>query len=78
MSSETIQLKLFATLSEHLPPEGETIEIVSGSTVGELIDRLAIPRKKAKLVFIDGRKGNLETVLTGGERVGVFPPVGGG
>jgi molybdopterin synthase sulfur carrier subunit len=78
MNTATIQLKLFATLAAHMPPEGDRVEIAAGATVGDLVSRLAIPAAKAKLIFVDGRKGTLETVLHGGERVGLFPPVGGG
>ncbi|MCU0237783.1 MAG: hypothetical protein MUC72_12010 [Acidobacteria bacterium] len=37
-----------------------------------------LPEEKAKLIFIDGTKADLLSRLNGGERVGVFPPVGGG
>ena len=30
------------------------------------------------ILFINGIKANLSTKLSGGERVGIFPPVGGG
>jgi molybdopterin converting factor small subunit len=49
-----------------------------GITVGSLLEQLKIPPKKAKLIFIDGIKANLTSTLNGGERVGIFPPVGGG
>jgi molybdopterin converting factor small subunit len=47
-------------------------------TVQELINRLDLPAEKAKLIFIDGIKADLLSKLNGGERVGIFPPVGGG
>jgi molybdopterin converting factor small subunit len=37
-----------------------------------------MPREKAKLIFINGVKAELTSTLEGGERVGIFPPVGGG
>jgi molybdopterin converting factor small subunit len=43
-----------------------------------MVERLGIPLEKARLVFVNGKKADLETVLHGGERVGIFPPVGGG
>jgi molybdopterin converting factor small subunit len=39
---------------------------------------LEIPADQIKLVFVDGAKAKLTTILDGGERVGIFPPVGGG
>lgn len=43
-----------------------------------LLADLGIDLSTVKLVFIDGRKKSIDTALYGGERVGVFPPVGGG
>jgi molybdopterin converting factor small subunit len=39
---------------------------------------LGVPLEEVQLVFVNGTKKEMDTVLTGGERVGVFPPVGGG
>ena len=52
--------------------------VAAGTTVAALIENLGIPRSDVKLVFVNGRKADAETVLTGGDRVGLFPPVGGG
>ena len=40
--------------------------------------QLGVPEADIKLIFIDGVKGDLTSSLHGGERVGIFPPVGGG
>jgi len=47
-------------------------------TVRDLLTQLDLPAEKAKLIFIDGTKAELSSRLEGGERVGIFPPVGGG
>jgi molybdopterin converting factor small subunit len=73
-----IQLKLYANLRMFMPAEGETYPIIPGMTVQELLSRLNLPTEKAKLIFIDGTKAELSSRLEGGERVGIFPPVGGG
>jgi len=73
-----IKLKLYATLQAFLPPEGEDYPIMPGLTVQELFGQLNLPSEKAKLIFIDGLKADLSSRLNGGERVGIFPPVGGG
>ena len=73
-----IQIRLFATLRQLAPSIGESLTIETGSTVADLLAELRIPEEKAKLIFINGRKGTLASVLSGGERVGLFPPVGGG
>jgi len=47
-------------------------------TVQEILTQINLPVEKAKLIFIDGTKAELSSRLEGGERVGIFPPVGGG
>jgi molybdopterin converting factor small subunit len=73
-----IQIKLFATLQRFMPASAENYAIKTGTTIGTLLQQLDIPEDKAKLIFIDGIKVDLTTVLIGGERIGIFPPVGGG
>lgn len=74
----TIQLKLFANLRKFTPPAADNYAIETGITVSALLRRLEIPADQIKLVFVDGAKAKLTTILDGGERVGIFPPVGGG
>jgi molybdopterin converting factor small subunit len=73
-----IQLKLYATLRAFTPAAGEEYPIRAGLSVRELLRELALPESQAKLVFIDGIQSGLDGTLWGGERVGIFPPVGGG
>ena len=73
-----IQIKLFATLQPFTPPSGEKYRIDPGISIRSLLEQLNLPEEKAKLIFIDGIKANLASTLNGGERVGIFPPVGGG
>ena len=73
-----IQIKLFATLQRFMPVSAEKYAIDAGTTIRSLLQQLEIPEDKAKLIFIDGLKAELTTVLKGGERIGIFPPVGGG
>lgn len=74
----TIDLKLFSTLAVRLPASATEFAIEEGTTIGQLIDRLDISPSEAKLIFVNGVRKELNTVLHGGERVGIFPPVGGG
>jgi sulfur carrier protein ThiS len=73
-----ITLKLYANLQMFMPAGGEEYPISAGMTVQDLLAQLNLPAEKAKLVFIDGMKAELSSRLEGGERVGIFPPVGGG
>lgn len=73
-----ISIKLFATLNGYTPDASDNYPVRSGTTIRDLMERLGVPETEIRLIFIDGVKGNLSSVLRGGERVGIFPPVGGG
>lgn len=77
-----IELHLYASLASYLPKDAASktamITMESGGTVQELITGLGIPENTVKLIFINGVHGKKDTVLKDGDRVGLFPPVGGG
>ena len=73
-----IKLKLFATLHEFEPPAADNYSIEQGMSISQLLEQLHLPPEKARLIFINGIKADLSATLKGGERVGIFPPVGGG
>jgi len=73
-----IQLKLFATLNAYAPANSERFAVAAGTTVADVIRQLGIPPGEAKLVFVNGVKRGSDTPLTEGDRLGIFPPVGGG
>jgi molybdopterin converting factor small subunit len=74
----TIDLRLFATLADHMPDNASRFPITDGMTVDQLVEVLPIAATEAKLIFVDGKRAQPDTRLRGGERVGIFPPVGGG
>lgn len=77
-----IRLMLAATLRNYVPgydgATGYEIHVEAGSTVRDLARRLAIPEQDVKLIMVNGAGAQWDTVLSGNERVALFPPVGGG
>jgi len=77
-----IKLKLFANLRQYLPgaPIGEAVEfdVPNQSTLGELAAQLKLPPDEVKICFVNGIICELDQILTEGDEVGIFPPVGGG
>lgn len=73
-----IKLELLATLKRYQPDSADQYRIKPGIQVRDLLAQLNIPEYEVNLVFLDGKKGNLKSVLKGGERLGLFPPLGGG
>ena len=47
-------------------------------TVAQVCEGLGIPADKVKIVIVNGKDETLDYVVRGGDRVGLFPPVGGG
>ena len=74
----SISIKLFASLNSYTPDASDNYPVRPGTTIRDLMEQLGVPEAEVRLIFIDGVKGNLSSVLHGGERVGIFPPVGGG
>lgn len=75
----TVEIKLFASLKKYLPADSAShYSVEPGTPLSALLDKLCIPKDQVKLIFIDGVKGDANVLLHGGERVGVFPPIGGG
>lgn len=73
-----IDLKLYVTLSKYLPASVQAYEITQGTSILDLIDDLSIPAEEVKLIFVNGKKQERDYVLEPDDRVGLFPPVGGG
>jgi len=73
-----IEIRFFATLATYLPEHAQAYPITAGMTVGQVLNQIQLPLEQAKLIFVNGVRAQLDTALKGGERVGVFPPVGGG
>jgi molybdopterin converting factor small subunit len=75
---QTIEIRLFATLRRFLPASPKNYPIEPGMSLSDLIIKLGIPQEEAKLVFVNGKKAGLDVKLKHRDRIGIFPPVGGG
>ncbi len=73
-----VSIQFFAALKHMTPASADQYPMTPGNTVEDLLNRIGFPTDQAKLIFINGVKGNLASRLDGDERIGIFPPVGGG
>jgi molybdopterin synthase sulfur carrier subunit len=77
-----LQIFLNASLRLYVPGynpyKGITLEVPPGTAVSSLISQLSIPLKEVTLIMINGRRQQPDFLLQGDERVGLFPPIGGG
>jgi sulfur carrier protein ThiS len=76
--AKQIQLELQTTLKRFLPAAPESYNIEAGCPVRDLLKQLGIAEYEVNLVFIDGIPANLDSTIVGGERVTLYPPLGGG
>lgn len=77
-----IQVILYGTLRNgfpgHDPTRGFEVELAGGSSVGDLIDHLEIPRSKLGLVSVGGVLVKAGAKLKNRDCVRVFQPIAGG
>ncbi|GAB6144646.1 MoaD/ThiS family protein [Desulfocicer niacini] len=73
-----INLNFFATLRSFLPDSPQNMEIPEGTCVKDLVAEFGIPETDVKLIFINGTRQLPSYELKHNDRVGIFPPVGGG
>ena len=78
----SLQILLNATLRLYVPGynpyEGITLEVPPGTPVSAIISRFGLPPEEVTLIMINGRRQQPDFPLQGDERVGLFPPIGGG
>lgn len=82
-----ITLKLYATLSDHLPTEARKsnaleLDLAPGTTPAQVIESQNLPRKFCHLVLIDGvfipPAARATRALAAGETLAIWPPIAGG
>ncbi len=77
-----LQIFLNATLRQYVPDynpyQGLSLEIAPGTAVSRVIAQLGLPPREVTLIMVDGRRQEEDFVLQGNERLGLFPPIGGG
>ncbi|MCX5889396.1 MAG: MoaD/ThiS family protein [Deltaproteobacteria bacterium] len=55
-----------------------SLEVAPGTPVSRVIAQLGLPIKEVTLIMVDGRRREADFQLQGNERLGLFPPIGGG
>ena len=75
-----IEVRLFATLAPRRPNGGKRFEVEArpGLTARRIAEEAGLDPADVYLVMINGIHGSLDSELEDGDRLGLFPPVGGG
>ena len=82
-----ITLKLFASLTDYLPPENKytnmvELEVAPDASIMQIITPLALPAKMVHLVLVNGKyvepERRLTQSLVEGDVLAIWPPIAGG
>jgi molybdopterin converting factor small subunit len=82
-----ITFKLFASLTDYLPPEARytnilQLEVAPEATISQIIEPFGLPPKMVHLVLINGRyiepDKRLSQTLVEGDVLAIWPPIAGG
>jgi len=76
----SITIRLHGFLDRHPPAGGEwlSLQLPAGARAGEALDRLGVARGAVGLLLVNGQRSDTDTPLAGGDRVEIFPLLGGG
>ncbi len=78
----TVEVRLYATLRKYHSSPGNSqamvVELGDKAQLENLLDKLNIPREEVTVVLVNGRREEASYLLQDGDRVGIFPLVGGG
>jgi sulfur carrier protein ThiS len=77
-----VEARLYATFGARagtaVPGEPVRVTLPDEATVADLLARLALQPDEVRILLVNGRSQPPSHPLTGGDRVALFPPIGGG
>ena len=82
-----ITFKLFATLTDYLPPEARrsnltTLDVAPDASIAQIIAPFGLPEKLVHLVLLNGSyiapEDRMTKTLVDGDVLAIWPPIAGG
>lgn len=82
-----ITFKLFASLTDYLPPQARysnvvELDVAEGATISQIIEPFGLPGKLVHLVLVNGAyvapDQRLTRSLSEGDVLAIWPPIAGG
>ena len=75
-----VTVQLYATLRKYGPPQEGAfpVDLVEGDRVARVLEILGISTDVEKVILVNGRPAEQDSVLGEGDKVVLFPPVAGG
>ncbi len=76
------EVRLYASLRKYHPNAGDSEafspELADGAKLSDLVDKLKIPRQEIGVLMVNGTWQKETYLLQDGDRIGLFPLIGGG
>lgn len=77
-----VEVRLFASLRKYHPSSADSnpfnMELEDKSNLGDLVNKLKIPRQEIGVLMVNGKWQKETQPLKDGDRIGIFPLIGGG
>lgn len=76
-----VEVRLYATLRRYVSDSSRgviSIEVPADSTVAQLLEAMNIDLAEVHIIMINGISSTASSTLHEGDRLGLFPAVGGG
>ena len=75
-----VEVLLYATLRKYGASHGGplTVDLIEGDRLERILEILGMPPDVEKVMLVNGRPAEPDSVLNEGDRVVIFPPVAGG
>lgn len=77
-----VEVRLYATLRQYAPADAVSgvfsVDVPSCSNVNDLLNIIHIDLSEVHILMVNGIGVTVEHILSEHDRVGLFPPVGGG
>lgn len=77
-----VEIRLYATLRRYAPPHAVagvfSADIPELSTITELLSTIHVPPKEVHILMVNGIRVTFKENLKAGDRLGIFPAIGGG
>jgi molybdopterin synthase sulfur carrier subunit len=78
----TVEVRFYASLRKYHPNPGSSevlvMELNNKTKLGDLLDKLKIPREELGILMVNGKWEKESYLPKDGDRIGIFPLIGGG